>query len=83
MNADPHPSISHNGYELCSVSEFLSRAPEEYIARYLRDCAGNGEFIIWDPNDDADGFMLCLPSVAELNAEFLSYFEGFLEGPAQ
>lgn len=73
-----HPAIEQNGYKLCSISQFLERAPEAHIARYRRDCIGKGSFIIWDPNDDEDGFMVCCNTVAELNREFLNHFEGYL-----
>lgn len=73
-----HPAIERNGYRLDAVAGFLRDASPEHVARYGRDCRGKGQFIIWDPNDDADGFMLCLPTVAALNAEFLQHFAGDL-----
>jgi hypothetical protein len=72
------PQIENNGYALVSVATFLAQAPTEHVLRYQRDCRGNGSFIIWDPNDDADGFMVCGHSIAQLNAEFLNHFDGFL-----
>jgi hypothetical protein len=72
------PQIGQNGYELCAVETFLENAPDAHIKRYRRDCIGNGGFIIWDPNDDENGYMVCGRSVAELNAAFLEHFDGFL-----
>jgi len=71
------PEIAKNGYELCSVSQFLERAPAAHVKRY--QTINKGPFIIWDPNDDEDGFMLAGATIAELNAGFLEHFEGFLE----
>jgi len=68
------PQIESNGYELVSVPQFLERASAKHIERYRRDCIGQGRFIIWDPNDDPDGFMVCAMTVAELNSEFLDHF---------
>ena len=72
------PQIASHGYGGCDVSHFLKTAPAEHIARYRRDCIGRGPFIIWDPNDDADGFMVAAMTIAELNKVFLDHFDGFL-----
>lgn len=72
------PQIAQYGYQLCAVATFLETAPAEHIRRFRRDCIGRGPFIIWDPIDDEDGFMMAAMSVAELNAAFLAHFEGFL-----
>lgn len=69
-----HPSIKENGYELCSVSAFLKKAPKEHVERFRRDCTGKGPLIIWDPESDADGFMVCGDTIARLNEVFCSYF---------
>lgn len=69
-----HPAIERNGYRLDAVAKFLREAPPEHVARYGRDCRGRGRFIIWDPNDDADGYMVCGPTIAGLNAEFIAHF---------
>jgi len=75
----PIPDISQNGYELCTVAQFKERATSAHIKRFERDVGyGKGRFIIWDPNDDDHGFMVCADTIAELNREFLSYFDGFL-----
>lgn len=70
----PVPQIAEHGYQLCAVATFLEIAPKEHIARYRRDMIGQGPFIIWDPEDDADGFMMCDLTVARLNAGFLEHF---------
>lgn len=75
---DVSPAIERNGYRLDAVATFLRDAPPEHVARYGRDCRGKGRFIIWDPNDDASGYMVCAHTVAELNAEFHAHFGEFL-----
>lgn len=73
---DAIPQIAKHNYRLCAVATFLEEAPQEIVARYRRDCIGRGPFIIWDPASDADGFMLCANSIAQLNAGFIEFFTG-------
>jgi hypothetical protein len=74
MQTAPTPAIAKGGYRLTTVQHFLTVAPDALIERYRRDCAGHGDFIIWDALDDADGLMICAESVEQLNREFLEYF---------
>ena len=49
-----------NGYAFCAYSDFLREAPEALAAR-ARDLAlghGGASCVLWDPNDDEDGFLL-------------------------
>lgn len=71
--------ISEHGYELCAVSQFLEKAPAEHVQRYRRDCAGGGQFLIWDPNDDEQGFMVACPTVAAANQAFVDQFCGCID----
>jgi hypothetical protein len=73
------PQIAEHNYQLCAVATFLEIAPPEHIKRYRRDCIGKGSFIIWDPEGDADGFMVCGRSTAELNQAFLDHFAGYID----
>ena len=63
---------------MCLLPRFMERASAEHIARFKRDCEGHGHIVIWDPNDDADGFMIAGRSIEELNQEFRSHFAGYL-----
>lgn len=74
MDTQPHNAIADHGYRISPVQEFLATAPKGHVDRYLKTCAGNGDFVLWDPHDDADGFMVCAETVAELNAEFIEHF---------
>ncbi|RWR30452.1 hypothetical protein D2T29_12330 [Sinirhodobacter populi] len=73
----PHPHIAAYGFTVQRVSEFMAEAPEHVLGRFNANCARFGSFVLWDRNDDEDGFMLCLPTIAELNAEFLFKAAGF------
>lgn len=68
-----HPAIAQQKYELCAVSAFLKKAPKGHVSRFRRDCMGRGPLIIWDPESDADGLMICGETIAQLNAEFLAH----------
>jgi len=68
------PEIALNNYRLGATCQFIAEASPEAVARYYRDLIGKGGFMIWDPENDADGFMICLPTVAQLNAAFLDHF---------
>ncbi|WP_027234275.1 hypothetical protein [Leisingera caerulea] len=74
--AGPAPEIARYGYQLDNIATFLDRASETTISAYRQNCVGNGdgEFIIWDPLDGNQGFMVCGPEIADLNREFLSTF---------
>lgn len=73
------PQIAQHGYKLQCVEDFLTEATPEIVARYRRDCIGNGGFIIWDPESDDQGFMLCGRSTAELNKGFMDFFAGDID----
>lgn len=67
---DPLPQITENNYVLCTISEFLAKAPEGHRLRYSRDCCLSDPLIIWDPEDGPEGFMITGSTVDELNEAF-------------
>lgn len=79
--AKPSPKIAEQGYRLDNVATFLACASTDHIKRFERDCRESGEFIIWDPQDDQDGMMICLPEIDDLNAEFESFITKDIPAP--
>jgi hypothetical protein len=63
-------NVREMGYDICSVDDFKSKAPAAHLERFMKCCEGFGSFVIWDPNDDYEGFMMCLPSIEEVEKEF-------------
>lgn len=63
------------GYTVCSVDQFLRQAPQEYIARFNQDFTEfPGDWILWDPIDKPEGFMLRGESHEKLRADFFESF---------
>lgn len=58
------------GYELVRVEDFMDRAPSNLVNRFREDCEGNGDWVLYDPFDNEDGFMVCGESEQELLDEF-------------
>lgn len=79
MTEVPLPQIRDHNYSLCTVGKFLTVAPEEHRLRYSRDCCLSDPLIIWDPHDNADGFMVTGRTVAELNEAFREYFADWID----
>ncbi|ESY35734.1 hypothetical protein NKK48_30335 [Mesorhizobium sp. C386A] len=67
--------ITNNGYRLDARAEFERQASPALVTRAK---AYPGIFVLWDPNDDDDGYLIVGDSSIELEKEFTTHFEGFL-----
>ena len=74
-----YEAIKTHGYELVRRADFFARAPAEHIERFKRDCDGNGEWVLWDPNDDEQGFMICAPTPEGCAVEWRNFFGEYIE----
>ncbi len=69
--------LEHNGYALDRRGDFEADAGDELKARAS---AFPGEWVLWDPNDDSDGFLLAGDDWESLYSEFISERGDWLEG---
>ncbi|MER8983937.1 hypothetical protein [Mesorhizobium sp. M0843] len=67
--------ITNNGYRLDARAVFERQASTALVTRAK---AYEGIFVLWDPNDDDDGYLIVGDSSIELEKEFTTHFEGFL-----
>ncbi|RWB08813.1 MAG: hypothetical protein EOQ39_18635 [Mesorhizobium sp.] len=67
--------ITRNGYRLDARAVFEAQADNKLVARAS---VYPGIFVLWDPNDDEDGYLIAGDSSVELEKEFTTHFEGFL-----
>lgn len=72
--------IRDYGYVSCTKTTFLEQAPSALVARAddLAVQRGGYSWVIWDPNDDADGFLLVGDSPGALCLQWFLHFEGWL-----
>lgn len=68
--------VEFNGYRLDAREVFEAEADPALIKRAS---AFPGELILWDPNDDADGFLLVGDDRLALVREFKNHFGEYLE----
>lgn len=70
--------VEFNGYRLDARATFESEATPALVSRAAEY---PGALVLWDFNDDEDGFLLCGDDRDALVAEFEAHFEGYLERP--
>ncbi|MGE0576124.1 MAG: hypothetical protein AB7F22_07680 [Reyranella sp.] len=68
-------AIQDNGYRLDRRDTFAAAASLPLVHRAE---AYPGEWVLWDPNDDEDGYMIVGDDPEELGREFISHFGDWL-----
>jgi hypothetical protein len=70
--------ITFNGYRLDQRRIFAEKAPDLLVQRAEQF---SGQIVLWDENDDEDGFLLVGDSEADMRREFEAHFGDDLARP--
>ena len=63
------------GFRIDDAETFIREAPHYLIERCARDAGRINLFVLWDPNDGEDGFLLTSDNAQELVASWQDHFE--------
>lgn len=67
--------IEFNGYRLDNRKEFMQLATPGLIKRVEEQ---PGDYVLWDPNNDDNGFLIAGFDPVELEQEFINHFGDYL-----
>jgi bifunctional non-homologous end joining protein LigD len=72
------------GFRVDPKSVFISKAPDELLARAADVAIGDGGYswAVWDPSDDSDGFLLVGDNEGALRKSFKEHAENHFDQPS-